>query len=176
MTYLERMSVEEFSAFNEINIKLLADSYGKQLSENDALKKAAEEQAELLPDGCETSGQFLFAVKNSDIHDNTYPEEDTAGGLWFTAIERGGSRFAFLFFIHISPALRGRGIGSETMKLLEQEVLSLNLNEIRLHVLKNNTSALRVYKKTGYSLFTDYEKYNENAPGIIMRKLLKRRN
>lgn len=172
MTRLEPMSEADFTAFNRINIQLLAESFGAGLPHKEAVKKAEAEQKSLLPEGVKTQEQYLFSIKHEGAAGRIYADDNTTGGLWFTKLNRSGAEFAFLFFIHIDPELRGNGIGTKAMKLLEREVLKLGLGQIRLHVLKNNNKALKIYKKLGYVLFTDYENYNPDDPGIIMHKLL----
>ena len=157
------MNDEDFEALNEINIRLLTEVFEKKLPHDKAAEQAAAEQNELLPDGAATAGQHLFSIK-SDGH--------TSGGLWFTCLNREGNDFAFLFFIHIRNELRRKGIGSSAMKLLENEVNKLGLPAIRLHVLKDNTSAMNLYAKLGYKLFTAYSGYDENDPGVVMEKKL----
>ena len=169
---LEKMKAADFAAFNSICIGELSGALGNRYTPEEAALRAEAEQKELLPLGADTEGQHLFSIKSSPGDGAEYPEDGTAGGLWFAPMRRGGADFAFLFFIHISAELRGTGTGSEAMRLLEDEVRSLGLPAVRLHVLKSNAAALGVYEKAGYRLFTDYDGYEEDDPGIIMEKVL----
>jgi len=58
------------------------------------------------------------------------------------------------------------------MEILETEIKKIGLNTIRLHVLKNNLPAIKMYKKMHYKIYTDYDKYDVNNPGNIMEKIL----
>ncbi|MDC7227833.1 MAG: GNAT family N-acetyltransferase [Spirochaetales bacterium] len=168
MIKLEKMNAADFAAFNEISIRVLAGALEKEFPPAAAAEKAEAEQKELLPDGCDTEGQYLFSV----IDSNPDATEQTAGGLWFSPLNRDGVNFAFLFFIFIEPELRGKGIGSTAMELIEAEVEKLGLQAIRLHVLKSNLPAVRVYEKTGYNIFMNYNGYSKDNPGMIMEKIL----
>jgi RimJ/RimL family protein N-acetyltransferase len=166
MIRLEKMTAEEFTVFNEINISELSKVFSLAMPEVKARIKAEKEQNETLPDGINTDGHFLFSIKECRT------QNKTIGGIWFTRIRRNDLDSAFIFFIWVDPSSRNKGSGSTAMELIEQEVRRLGLFVIRLHVLKNNEPALKLYKKMGYKLFTDYEKYDETDPGMIMEKII----
>lgn len=47
--------------------------------------------------------------------------------------------------------LRGKGIGSQVMILVEKEALKLKLKKLWLKVLPDNSAAITLYKKSGYT-------------------------
>lgn len=56
--------------------------------------------------------------------------------------------------IQISPLMRGKGIGTYILKMIEKEVLNTNIKIIRLNVFKDNP-AKRLYERFNYKLIKD---------------------
>ena len=164
MITLEKMTDEEFTVFNEINIAELTRVFALKMPLAEAREKAEKEQEQALPEGVNTEGHFIFSIRDDRQKDAA------AGGLWFSILNRTGIDIGFIFFLWVDPLFRGRRIGTGAMKNAEEHFRNLGVSVIRLHVLKNNKPAMKVYKRLGYQLFTDYDRYDENDPGIIMEK------
>ena len=58
---------------------------------------------------------------------------------------------AYLGFMYVHPAYRGRGINSSIIQALKDWALSQHITEIRLDVYADNTAAIRAYEKTGFT-------------------------
>ena len=58
---------------------------------------------------------------------------------------------AYLGFMYVEPAHRGKGINSMIIDALKAWALSCNITELRLDVYYANTSAIRAYEKAGFS-------------------------
>ena len=57
---------------------------------------------------------------------------------------------AYLGFMYVTPAHRGKGINKLIMNSLFEWSKSKNINEIRLDVYYENTPAIKAYEKAGF--------------------------
>jgi ribosomal protein S18 acetylase RimI-like enzyme len=58
---------------------------------------------------------------------------------------------AYLGFMYVDPAYRGKGINKKIIDALKQWSLSQNIMEMRLDVYHDNTSAINAYEKAGFT-------------------------
>jgi GNAT superfamily N-acetyltransferase len=58
---------------------------------------------------------------------------------------------AYLGFMYVDPAYRGKGINKMIVDALEQWSLSKGITEMRLDVYSGNSSAIQAYEKTGFA-------------------------
>lgn len=58
--------------------------------------------------------------------------------------------------IYILKKCKGKGIGSELMKLSEEEAKKYGLSYIWLGVWEHNTAAIEFYKKNGFKKFSEH--------------------
>ena len=163
MIELRKMTDTELVEFNELCVYELSQVFALNMSKDEADKKAKEEQYGLLPDGINTKDHFLFTI---------IQDKNNIGSIWFAKLEKKQKYIAFIFYIGIDEDLRGKGFGTTAMKMIELEIKKIGLNTIRLHVLKNNLPAIKVYNKLDYNIFTNYDKYDVNDPGNIMEKII----
>ncbi len=163
MIELRKMTDIELFNFNDLCIAELSEVFSLNMLEDDAKKKAEGEQYSLLPEGVNTTDHFLFTITQDRIN---------IGSIWFAKLEKKQKYIAFIFYVGIDENLRGKGFGRTAMEIVEAEIKKIGLNTIRLHVLKNNSAAIKMYKKLSYTIYTDYEKYDIDDPGNIMEKLL----
>jgi ribosomal protein S18 acetylase RimI-like enzyme len=61
------------------------------------------------------------------------------------------SRHAYLGFMYVEPAFRGRGINQQIIAELKTWILSQNITEVRLDVYFNNENAIKAYQKAGFA-------------------------
>lgn len=57
---------------------------------------------------------------------------------------------AYIDELYLRSAYRGQGIGSQTLKFVEQYCRSLNIPTLALSVHEDNERAYKVYRKAGY--------------------------
>ena len=69
--------------------------------------------------------------------------------LWLDAFERPGD--AWLFEIVLDEEVRGRGLGREALRLVEQEARSQGMRRIALNVFAGNEVARSLYRGAGYA-------------------------
>ena len=163
MIDLKKMTDIELVKFNDLCIDELSEVFSLSMPEVDAKKKAEEEQYGLLSEGVNTTDHFLFTITQDGIN---------IGSIWFAKLEKKQKNIAFIFYVGIDEKLRGKGFGTTAMKMIEIEIKKIGLKTIRLHVLKDNLSAIKIYNKLGYTIYTDYDKYDVDDPGNIMEKVL----
>ena len=163
MVDLRKMTDTELVKFNELCIHELSEVLSLSMPAYEAKKKAEEEQYSLLSKGVNTKDHFLFTIDQDGIN---------IGSIWFSKLEKKRKFIAFIFYVGIDKDLRGKGFGTTAMEMVEAEINKIGVNTVRLHVLKNNSAAIKMYQKLGYEIYTDYEKYDSDDPGNIMEKVL----
>lgn len=60
------------------------------------------------------------------------------------------TRFAYLGFMYVKPAYRGKGIIKSIIKSLNKWAVSKDIHEIRLQVFDENSTAKAAYLKMGF--------------------------
>jgi len=76
--------------------------------------------------------------------------EQMIGAVYLLGIDWVNRNTEFAIWIG-DPAARNRGIGeAATRQALDHAFLDLNLERIYLHVLTNNTRAIKLYRKVGF--------------------------
>ena len=62
------------------------------------------------------------------------------------------SHHAYLGFMYVVPAFRGRGINGKIIECLKNWAQKQGLTEMRLEVYQGNTAAIKAYEKFGFSM------------------------
>ncbi len=70
-------------------------------------------------------------------------------------VHREHEDFIYLDDLSVSEKFRGNGIGTELIKTAERFAKEMGVSIITLHVEKSNQSALKLYKRLGYSTVCD---------------------
>ncbi|MEM9770471.1 MAG: N-acetyltransferase [Cyanobacteria bacterium P01_D01_bin.73] len=85
-----------------------------------------------------------------------------AGLWWGWAVDQAnGQRLLHVFWIHVLPEYRRRGIGRSLLKRLEQEAKLAGAPGIGLQVYGHNAGAIALYQSLGYE-----------PKAVLMRKTL----
>lgn len=116
------------------------------LTRADAEAIAAADFKRNLPDGLLSKNSFLYTAKDA--------EGNRLGFIWFTIRGGSGNQYAYICDVIIEEPHRGRGLGKQLMRLIEDKVKEQGLSRIGLHVFGFNEPAIRVYQSLGY-LTTD---------------------
>lgn len=82
-----------------------------------------------------------------------------------------GKNRVHLHHARVSEELRGKGIGSQLVRVAEDEARRRELKEITLGVEETNTKAIKLYEKLGYREFM-WENRDEGEVIIGMKKIL----
>lgn len=112
-----------------------------------ALEESRTSRRAVLPDGLATDGMvFRTAV----LSDGT-----RVGNAWISLSHpRGLPDCAFLYYIEVGEAHRGKGYGRALLGACEDLVASRGIGALELNVFGYNTSAVRLYETSGYSVVT----------------------
>src|SRR4051812_4727693 len=122
MLTLRPMTEEQFTKFRAESM----EDYAQERARNSGLpieieRDIAEKQyAELLKDGVQTQGTYLWKI----IADSSEP----VGDLWVAVYE--DRKEAFIFLIEIATPHRSRGYAGQALDLLETELASLGIHQI----------------------------------------------
>ena len=140
---LRKMSQEEFAAYVKDSITKYAEEtqQADRCSKEEALEIARQSFQRLLPNGLDSSNQFLFSIYNGSTR---------IGSLWFGLKGAALNQKAFVYDIVLSPESRGKGNGKKAMLLFEEMVTELGIKSAGLHVFGHNEIARRLYENLGY--------------------------
>jgi ribosomal protein S18 acetylase RimI-like enzyme len=94
---------------------------------------------------------------------------------YILVILRRGTRLARLYSLAIDPSCRGEGIASALIAQAEQCARDAGSLYLRLEVAGNNTAAIKLYRKLGYTQFGLYQDYYEDhSDALRMEKCVHR--
>lgn len=156
MVLLESMSEREFQKFFSASSRVYARANvesGRWVKEG-AEQRAIHQLKDLLPDGINTPDRWVFNI-------TVQASRETAGYLFFAAVEQGGLRSGYIYDFEILPAFRRRGFAQAALCELERFANSLDLPFIDLHVFGSNAGAQALYDRQGYFV-----------EGVQMRKMV----
>jgi RimJ/RimL family protein N-acetyltransferase len=135
------MSPERYAAWRSVAIAGYADENVRagywEPEQAPALSEA--QFNELLADGIDTPGQWLWSV--------VAQSGDEVGIVWVARRREG---HAFIYDIEMNPAHRGAGYGTAALLALEVWCRANGFGSIGLHVFGHNEGAWRLYKRLGY--------------------------
>lgn len=77
---------------------------------------------------------------------------------------------AEIITIGVHPYARGAGIAIAMLGIMENEVKKNGVNKILLDVSANNTAAINLYKKCGFTQNGRRPKYYDGVDAILMKK------
>ena len=143
---LEQMSEADFEDSLKRGIRMLAADLVRLglATEELSLEASRAEFSELLPQGLKTPGHCLRNVLDA-------ASGNRVGETWFTVKERGGRVHFLIDWIWIDSQYRRRGFATATLHALEQEARKLGADRTRLSVMTDNSGAVALYSKLGYS-------------------------
>jgi len=75
--------------------------------------------------------------------------------------------YGYLISVQLLEKIRGKGLGTQIMKILEQETLNHGLNKIHLKVFKDSR-AVKLYERL------EYKTIFEDDTSLIMEKILEK--
>lgn len=85
--------------------------------------------------------------------------------------------FAYIQTIEVSPGMRGRGIGNELLRRIENSAVQRGAHAIWLHVESQNAGAIRLYESHGYKCEGRHDNYYAHGrAGLVYCKLLETRS
>jgi ribosomal protein S18 acetylase RimI-like enzyme len=83
-----------------------------------------------------------------------------------------GRRRAYVHSFRVRPAWQGRGLGSNIMQVVEDDLLQRGFREVTLNVAKDNPGALRLYQRLGYEVIAEIPgKWSYYDPNGVLRHI-----
>lgn len=146
MLKLNRMTESDYKSYIENVIIDYAHENVKagHWSDDEALQKSKDQTNNLLKNGLDSDGHYLFSV-----FDN---EEDAKIGVLWVYVEKNKrqDKSAFIYDIVVNENFRGKGYGKKTLEILENWCKNEDISSIALHVFAHNSVARNLYLKVGY--------------------------
>ena len=151
MIKLAPLQQEDFERFLEQEIRGYAEDHVRNGNwpEDSALERSRQEFERLLPDGVHTKDQYLWSLVEG---------ETKVGVLWVQVRDQK----AFIYDFVIDELFRGKGYGKQALSAMDEQLKSMGVESVSLHVFGDNITAQELYKKMGYQI-----------TGIHMKKELK---
>lgn len=143
-TRLRPMTDDEFARWRAQAVPAYAQDKVRlgRWSQAEAMDKAEQEFATLLPHGRPTEGHTFFTIESD--------AGQCVGGLWVARAERVAGPIGYIFDLVVWPEHRRQGHAARAMTALEAEALALGFGGLALNVFGHNPSAHRLYVKLGY--------------------------
>lgn len=143
------MTEEQFKDYYTTSLKDYANEHVKAGNwlESEAQQKAEEQFHQLLPEGLQTKQNYLFTLQED--------QEGHVGILWIFEDTNNKEKAAFIYDVELKESMRGKGLGKETMKAVDEFSKNKDIKQVRLHVFAHNERAISLYKSMGYET-TDY--------------------
>lgn len=111
---------------------------GAEPTIEDSRRVAAEQMADVLPEGPRTAGHRLWTVLDG--------AGERVGILWVHL----GEDVAFIYDISLHESRRGQGLGTQALRAAAEEAASAGLDVLALNVFGSNDGARRLYAREGY--------------------------
>ncbi len=145
MITLENMNAEDYNRFYDFAVKDYASEKTKagNYKEEEALERAKQDFANLLPGGLETENHLLWTIMVSET-------AEKAGYLWVFA--ESSKQTAFIYNIVIFDHFQGKGLGTQALGSLENVLKERGIKKLELHVFGHNEGAFRLYEKLGFGV------------------------
>ena len=149
MVRLETIQQEDYDRFLEREVREYANDHVRNGNwpADGALERSKKEFEHYLPDGIHTKDQYVWSIVDEDNR--------KLGVLWVQVKDQK----AFIFEFVIDEAFRGKGYGKQALTAMDQELRSMHVESVALHVFGDNVSAQELYRKMGFEI-----------TGIHMRK------
>lgn len=147
MVKLIPMDPADYPAYLENSVREYADDKIKsgQWKESEALEKSRGEFLRLLPDGVNTTNEFIYSIVDEVTNQKL-------GMLWVEIKMEETPRRAFGYDFIIYEPFRGKGFGRQALTALDEQLKSMNVESMGLHVFGHNQVAFELYKKMGFEI------------------------
>lgn len=143
MVKLVKMLQSDFEPYLERGIQEYAADHVRNgnWTEEESLEKSRKQFQDLLPEGINTKDQFLYSIV-----DETTSRK--IGLLWVQVRNQN----AFIYDFIIDEEFRGKGFGKQALAAMDEELKSMNVRSVALHVFGDNYNAQELYKKMGFQV------------------------
>ena len=144
---IRKMTEDEFSYVYQWSVEQNTKELMKELhmSEEDAAKKTMEEVSEMLPDGINTSNNYLMSIIEAE-------SGEMVGFIWTLHEMTDGRKQCFICDFAVWESYRRKRYGIKTLCLMEKMAIESGCQEIVLFVGDHNYAAKTMYEKCGYKV------------------------
>src|SRR5215216_5171281 len=142
MVKLEPLQQKDFEQFFDHAIRDYAEDHVRNgnWSIEEALERSRKEFEHNLPDGIHSKDQYLYSIIDE--------RGNKIGVLWVQVKDRK----AFIFDFVIDKAFRGKSYGKQALAALDENLKTMDVESIGLHVFGDNIVAQELYKKAGFQI------------------------
>ena len=142
MVRLETIQQEDYDRFLEREVREYANDHVRNGNwpADGALERSKKEFEHYLPDGIHTKDQYVWSIVDEGNR--------KLGVLWVQVKDQK----AFIFEFVIDEAFRGKGYGKQALTAMDQELRSMDVESVALHVFGDNVSAQELYRKMGFEI------------------------
>ena len=144
---IRKMTNDEFENFCQWSVEDHAKELmeERQMPQEEAIMKAKEEVAQMLPNGLNTKHNYLMTIVEED-------SEESAGFIWMIHEETAGKKQSFVCDFVLWESKRRKGYATETLRLAERNAVEAGCQESVLFVADSNDAARALYEKCGYQI------------------------
>jgi ribosomal protein S18 acetylase RimI-like enzyme len=141
---LRPMAPDEYDRWHVPAVREYAQAWVDSgiLTPDEAIARAEEQFAELLPEGLDTPRQAFFTPVDGD---------EAVGVLW-VHFDETSERRAFIYDIKVWEHLRRRGYGRAIITALIDEARRRDARSIGLNVFGSNPGAKALYEQMGFEV------------------------
>jgi len=153
---LEPMTQEQYDEYRPVAEQDYATSIATSgaMADADAVQRAADDFARLLPDGLQSEGHLFFTAYDGQ-------SGGPVGMLWVHLEEKSDGLHAFGYDFEVREDLRRQGYGRAVMVAAEQELARRGVVSVGLNVFGFNRGAQTLYEQMGFQV-----------TNVLMRKRL----
>jgi len=142
---LREMRVDEYPVYCDYFIAdyshEIAKNYGHSMQV--ATEIAQKDLVKYFPHGLESNEHDLLCIEI-----NLAGKPEVIGYLWHSLNKSDSSTFIYDFYV--ADEHRGNGYGRQAISVLENQLVSRGINQIKLRVAYNNQRALALYQEAGF--------------------------
>lgn len=140
-----KLDGNEFAKWRETSVREYAADRVRagNSDEEHSMESAEKEFNELLPDGPNTNGQYIYSVVEER-------DSQRVGVIWYGEPPGDRKDTIYIYDVRIDERFRGRGYGTATLRLVEERAKDLRKKRISLHVFAHNERARKLYEELGY--------------------------
>jgi len=97
-------------------------------------------------------------------------DNDIAGFIIAQVEIEKSTLFRHIITINVAPAFRRKSVATSMLREIEVILKQKGISECHLEVREDNSSALKLYSKSGYQKISRLEKYYGKAHGLYLKK------
>ncbi len=147
MIELTQMTPAEFDDYLDHAVRSYGESRIRsgQWQPGEAPELAEKTLRDLLPDGLQTPGHQLLAIRDLDLG-------RAIGYLWLGLSSHGAEVRAYIYDFVVLEEYRRRGYGKAALQALEDKARGMGVHIIAAHVYSEDYVARALYDQIGYTV------------------------